>query len=189
MSAHPVIERESRANTSGSAAPVARLHDVSLRYGKTRALDAVTLDVPAGVAARAILEPDLVEWNYGKYEGLTPEQIHEQTPCWLIFRDGCPGGETPEHVGARADRVIAQARAVEGDVALFAHGHVLRVLVARWLGLPAGAGQHFLLDTGTVSVLDDYRGIPALKTWNAPLVGYVSPIARHGSEARARPSR
>jgi len=82
----------------------------------------------AGLAATAMIERDLVEWNYGKYEGLTPEQIHEQAPRWLIFRDGCPGGETPEQVGARADRVIARARAVEGDVALFAHGHVLRVL-------------------------------------------------------------
>src|SRR5512134_2189323 len=115
----------------------------------------------AGVAANAIIEPDLVEWNYGKYEGLTPSQIHEQTPGWLIFRDGCPGGETPEQVGARADRVIARARAVEGDVALFSHGHVLRVLVARWLGFPARAGQHFLLDTGTLNVLAHYRGIPA----------------------------
>jgi probable phosphoglycerate mutase len=143
----------------------------------------------AGVGARAIVEPDLAEWNYGTYEGLTPAQIHEQAPAWLIFRDGCPGGETPEDVGARADRVIARARAVEGDVALFAHGHVLRVLVARWLGLPPGAGQHFLLDTGTVSVLDHYRGIPALKTWNAPVVGAVTPIARRASNAMTRPGR
>jgi broad specificity phosphatase PhoE len=143
----------------------------------------------AGVAAGAILEPDLVEWNYGKYEGLTPEQIHEQAPGRLIFRHGCPGGETPEQVGARADRVIVRVRAVEGDVALFAHGHVLRVLVARWLGLPAGAGQHFLLDTGTFSVLDYYRGIPALKTWNAPLVGYVSRIAPREPTVMARPRR
>ena len=126
-------------------------------------------------AASAIVDPDLVEWNYGEYEGLTPRQIHEQAPGWLIFRDGCPGGETPEQVGARADRVLARARAVEGDVALFAHGHVLRVLVARWLGWPAGAGQHFLLDTGTLSVLDEYHGIPALETWNTPVAGYVSP--------------
>ncbi len=144
----------------------------------------------AGVAARAIFEPDTVEWNYGNYEGLTPREIDRQAPGWLIFRDGCPGGETPEQVGARTDRVIARARAVEGDVALFAHGHVLRVLVARWLGLPARAGQHFLLDTGSLNVLDYYRGIPALKTWNAPLVGYVSPIVERGSEARtATPSR
>ena len=116
----------------------------------------------AGVAARAITDPDLVEWNYGTYEGLTPTEIDRQAPGWLIFRDGCPGGETPEQVGARVARVIARACAVEGDVALFAHGHVLRVLVARWLGLPPGAGQHFLLDTGTLSVLADYHGIPAL---------------------------
>jgi probable phosphoglycerate mutase len=143
----------------------------------------------AGMAALAVTEPDLVEWNYGKYEGLTPREIDRQAPGWLIFRDGCPGGETPEQVGARADRVIARARAVEGDVALFAHGHVMRVLVARWLGLPAGAGQHFLLDTGTLSVLDHYHGVPALKTWNAPLAGYVSPTAEHGTEGIGRMTR
>jgi broad specificity phosphatase PhoE len=128
----------------------------------------------------AIVEPDLVEWNYGKYEGLTPAQIHEQAPAWLIFRDGCPGGEAPEQIEARADRVIARARAVEGDVALFAHGHVLRVLVARWLGLPAGSGQHFLLDTGTLNVLDEYHGVPALEVWNAPVAGNVSPARPRG---------
>ena len=85
----------------------------------------------------AVVERDLMEWNYGNYEGMTPKQIHETRPGWLIFRDGCPGGEFPEQVGARVDRVIARARAAEGDVALFAHGHVLRALVARWIGLPA----------------------------------------------------
>jgi broad specificity phosphatase PhoE len=122
----------------------------------------------AGLGAKAVIDSDLVEWNYGKYEGLTPKQIHEEAPGWLIFRDGCPGGEAPDQVGARADRAIARARSVEGDVALFAHGHVLRVLVARWIGLPAGAGQHFLLDTGTLNVLGYYRGTPAVKIWNAP---------------------
>jgi len=123
-----------------------------------------------GLGARAVIAPDLVEWNYGEYEGLTPEQIHERVPGWLIFRDGCPGGETPSDVGSRVDRVIACARASRGDVALFAHGHVLRVLAARWLGLPASDGQHFLLDTGTLNVLAYYRGIPAVKIWNGPLV-------------------
>jgi broad specificity phosphatase PhoE len=141
----------------------------------------------SGVAGTAVIDPDLAEWNYGEYEGLTPKQIHEARPGWLIFRDGCPGGEAPAQVGARVDRVIARARAAAGDVALFAHGHVLRVLVARWLGLPAGAGQHFLLDTGTLNVLDYYRGLPALKTWNAPLVGDVPPIARR--DAVTGPSR
>ena len=123
----------------------------------------------AGLGNGAVLDADLVEWNYGEYEGLTPKQIHEKVPGWLIFRDGCPGGEMPEQVGARVDRVIAHARAVEGDVALFAHGHVLRVLAARWIGLPAGAGQHFLLETGTLCVLGYYREIPAVSVWNGPL--------------------
>ena len=143
----------------------------------------------AGVAARATVDPDLREWDYGKYEGLTPREIDRQAPGWLIFRDGCPGGETTEQVGARADRVITRARAAEGDVALFAHGHVLRVLVARWLGLPPGSGQHFLLDTGTLGVLADYHGIPALKTWNAPVTGYVSPTSAQHAEAMGRVTR
>ena len=123
----------------------------------------------AGLGNGAVLDADLVEWNYGEYEGLTPKQIHEKVPGWLIFRDGCPGGEIPEQVGARVDRVITRARAVKGDVALFAHGHVLRVLAARWIGLPAGAGQHFLLETGTLCVLGYYREIPAVSVWNGPL--------------------
>jgi broad specificity phosphatase PhoE len=124
-----------------------------------------------GLGDAVVIDPDLVEWNYGQYEGLTPKQIHETAPGWLIFRDGCPGGESPEQVGARVDRVIARARAVEGDVALFAHGHVLRVLVARWIGSSAGAGQHFLLHTGTLCVLGYYRDVPAVKVWNGPLPG------------------
>ena len=124
----------------------------------------------AGLGNKAVIDHDLAEWNYGEYEGLTPSQIHESAPGWLIFRDGCPGGESPEEVAARADRVIARARAAEGDAALFAHGHVLRVLAARWIGLPAGSGQHFLLDTGTLCVLGYYRDIPAVKVWNGPFI-------------------
>jgi broad specificity phosphatase PhoE len=123
----------------------------------------------AGFGDRAVVERALVEWNYGEYEGLTPKQIHAKRPGWVIFRDGCPGGETPEQVGARADRVIARIRATRGDVALFAHGHVFRVLVARWIGLPATAGRHFLLDTATLNVLGYYRDSPAVKVWNAPI--------------------
>ena len=132
-----------------------------------RARETCTL---TGLGDRGVVEPDLREWNYGEYEGLTPGQIHEARPGWLIFRDGCPGGETPEQVGARVDRVIARARAADGDVALFAHGHVLRVLAARWIGLPAGGGQHFLLDTGTLCVLGYYRDVPALRVWNGPMI-------------------
>jgi broad specificity phosphatase PhoE len=131
-----------------------------------RARETCTL---AGLGGTAVIDEDLIEWNYGQYDGLTPRQIHDTAPGWLIFRDGCPGGEAPEEVAIRVDRVIVRARAVQGDVALFAHGHVLRVLVARWIGLPAGAGQHFLLDTGTLNVLGYYRGIPAVKIWNAPV--------------------
>jgi len=125
----------------------------------------------AGFGQNMTVDPDLAEWNYGEYEGKTPEEIHKVRPGWLIFQDGCPGGETPEQVGARVDRVIARTRALGRDILLFAHGHVLRVLVARWLGLPPGAGQHFLLDTGTLNVLGYYRDVPAIKTWNAPAVG------------------
>jgi broad specificity phosphatase PhoE len=124
----------------------------------------------AGFGDTAVIDPDLVEWNYGEYEGLTTQQIHAAAPGWLIFQDGCPGGETPEQVGARVDRVITRSRAADGDTALFAHGHVLRVLVARWIGLPASGGQHFLLDTGTLSVLGYYRGIAAVRIWNGPLI-------------------
>jgi probable phosphoglycerate mutase len=124
----------------------------------------------AGLGERAEIDRDLMEWNYGEYEGLTPKQIHTQAPGWMIFSDGCPGGESPEQVGARVDRVIVRVRAVEGHVALFAHGHIFRVFAARWLGFPATAGCHFLLDTATLSILSYYRNIPAVKRWNAMLV-------------------
>jgi probable phosphoglycerate mutase len=122
----------------------------------------------AGLGAHAVLEPDLKEWNYGEYEGLTLQEIHERRPGWMIFRDGCPGGETPAQIGARTDRLIARIRDAPGNVALFAHGHLFRVLVSRWIGLPPGAGQHFLLDTATLSVLGHYQDSPAVKIWNAP---------------------
>jgi len=121
----------------------------------------------AGLGERAQIDPDLMEWNYGDYEGLTSEQIHAGRPGWTIFNDGGGlGGETPEQVGVRVDRVIARVRALQSDAVLFAHGHVLRVLAARWLGLAPSAGAHFLLDTGTVCVLDTDRGVAAVKRWN-----------------------
>jgi broad specificity phosphatase PhoE len=124
----------------------------------------------AGLGARAIVEPDLAEWDYGGYEGLTAKEIHAEALGWLLFRDGCPEGESPEQVGARVDRLIVRARQSEGNVALFAHGHILRVLAARWIGLPPSGGQHFLLDTGTLCVLSHYRDIPAIKIWNGPVL-------------------
>ena len=123
----------------------------------------------AGLGDRAEIETDLLEWNYGEYEGLTPKQILAKRADWMIFRDGCPGGESPEQIGVRVDRVIAKARAAEGNVALFAHGHIFRVFAARWIGLSSRAGQHFLLNTATLNVLGYYRDTPALKIWNAAL--------------------
>lgn len=120
-----------------------------------------------GLGERAAIDPDLVEWNYGEYEGLTPKQIHGKARHWLLFRDGCPGGEDPQQVGARVDRLIAKVRAIDGNAALFGHGHLFRVFAARWLGLPVAGGSYFLLDPSTLSVLSYYRGIPAVKCWNA----------------------
>jgi probable phosphoglycerate mutase len=124
----------------------------------------------AGLGAQAQIEPDTREWDYGDYEGLTPQQIRAERPDWLIFRDGCPGGESAAQVGARVDRPIARIRATRGDVAVFAHGHVLRVFAARWLGLAPSGGGHFLLETATLCVLSSYHGVPAVRRWNAPLV-------------------
>ncbi|MFM9101063.1 MAG: histidine phosphatase family protein [Cyanobium sp.] len=124
----------------------------------------------AGFADRARIEPDLVEWNYGAYEGITSAQIHAEAPGWQVFTDGCPDGESPEQVGQRVDRVLAQLRGGEGPALLFAHGHLLRVLVARWIDLPPSEGRRFLLDTATLNVLSHYRGTPALQCWNTPLL-------------------
>ena len=123
----------------------------------------------AGLGKHANVEPDLIEWNYGEYEGLTTEKIRMTRPAWSVFRDGCPGGESPDEIASRADRVLLKVRAAEGNVALFAHGHILRVLAARWINLSASYGEHFLLDTATLNVLGYYRESAAFKIWNAPL--------------------
>lgn len=123
----------------------------------------------AGLGQFANVEPDLIEWNYGEYEGLTTEQIRSTRPGWSVFRDGCPGGESPEQVGARADRVITKVRTAARNVALFGHGHFTRVLAARWINLSANYGENFLLDTATLNVLGYYRESPAFMIWNAPL--------------------
>ena len=123
-----------------------------------------------GLGDRATIDDDLMEWRYGEYEGLTTKEIREKHPGWSIFADGCPGGESPEQIAARVDRVMARVRSVQGDVPLIAHGHLFRVFAARWLGLPPAAGSHFLLDTATVSVLSYYHGVPAVRRWNAALV-------------------
>jgi len=123
----------------------------------------------AGLAPRATVDRDLMEWNYGEYEGLTTEEIRKTKPNWSVFRDGCPGGESPGEIGVRADKIVMKIRAADGNVALFSHGHILRVLAARWINLAAGYGEHFLLDTATLNVLGYYRESSAFKIWNAPL--------------------
>jgi probable phosphoglycerate mutase len=111
-------------------------------------------------------DEDLYEWDYGLYEGKTPEEIRALAPDWLLFRDGCPCGESPDQIWDRVDRLIARVRAIPGDVALFAHGHVLRALGARWIGLAVVDGSRFRLDTATLSVLSYYHGLPAIERWN-----------------------
>jgi probable phosphoglycerate mutase len=122
----------------------------------------------AGLAATARIDPDLVEWNYGEYEGRRTVEILQERPGWQLFRDGCPGGESPADVGARADRVIERMRSVSGNVLVFSSGHFLRVLGARWLGLPPGAGRHFLLATASLSALgyEHDVGEPVFRFWN-----------------------
>ena len=123
----------------------------------------------AGFGDQMELDADLMEWNYGAYEGRTSVEIQATAPGWLVFRDGCPEGESPAEVAARVDRVIARLKEGAGPTLVVAHGHLLRVLAARWLELPPLAGSNFLLETTTISVLSDYRGTPALGCWNAAI--------------------
>jgi broad specificity phosphatase PhoE len=121
----------------------------------------------AGLLDRSESTTDLCEWNYGEFEGRTTEEIRRDVPGWTIFSDGVPGGETTEEVGARADRVIARAAEAGGPVACFSHGHILRVLGARWLGLPAVDGALLGLDTATLSYLGREREQRVLRMWNS----------------------
>jgi broad specificity phosphatase PhoE len=134
----------------------------------SRALDTCR---QAGLGDQAELTADLYEWDYGEYEGITTAEIRTRRPGWNLWRDGCPGGETADDVGRRVDRVLDSLAGLEGDVAVFAHGHVLRVLTARWLGLGPEKGALFKLDTGTLSVLGYERETRAITRWNAPVTG------------------
>ncbi len=122
----------------------------------------------AGFGGAAEVDRDLLEWDYGKYEGRKTVDIHKERPGWYIFRDGCPDGESPDQIGARADRMVSRVRAVQGDVLLFSSGHFLRVLAARWLGLPPGAGRYFLLSTASLSALGYEHNLsqPAIQLWD-----------------------
>src|SRR5271156_5971184 len=123
----------------------------------------------AGFGAVAETDPDLVEWNYGEYEGLRSAEILRKRPDWQLFRDGCPGGESAAQIGERADRVVLRARAVAGDVLLFSSGHFIRVLADRWLALSPGCvGKHLLLDTASLSALSYEHTLsqPVIRLWN-----------------------
>jgi probable phosphoglycerate mutase len=129
----------------------------------------------AGFGAKAEVIRDLVEWDYGQYEGRRSAEIHEERPDWQLFRDGCPGGESPDQVGARADRIVSRVRALAsrfvsgpGDVLLFSSWHFLRVLAARWLGLEPEAGKYFLLSTASLSVLGYEHNLsqPVIRLWD-----------------------
>lgn len=139
-----------------------------------RALETCRL---VGLSSRCEILDDLAEWDYGEYEGLTTAEIRERRPGWSVFADGCPGGESPAQIGARADRVLARigARPTEGReagrppeaVIVFSHGHFLRVLAARWLALAPGEGRHLAFDAGHLSELGFERDVPVLMTWNS----------------------
>ncbi len=131
-----------------------RLHGLTFAGVFTSPLQrAVRTCALAGFGDAAEVDRDLVEWDYGRYEGRRTAEILAERPDWQLFRDGCPGGESPNQVGARADRVVSRVRAVHGDVLLFSSGHFLRVLAARWLGLEPAAGRYFLLGTASLSAL------------------------------------
>ena len=122
----------------------------------------------AGYGAVAKVNRELVEWDYGQYEGRRTAEIHAERPDWQLFRDGCPGGETPEQIGARADQVVQGVRKIHGNVLLFSSGHFLRVFVARWLGHEPGSGRYFLLETASLSALGYEHGLsePVIRLWN-----------------------
>src|SRR5580692_9997751 len=122
----------------------------------------------AGFGSVTKVNPDLVEWNYGQYEGRRTEEIHSVRPDWQLFRDGCPGGEMPDQVGVRADLVLNQVRGIKGHVLVFSSGHFLRVLAARWLGLEPAAGRFFALDTASLSAAGYENNLsrPVIRLWN-----------------------
>ena len=119
-----------------------------------------------GLGEAAQLRDELLEWDYGDYEGITTAEIRQGRPGWLLWRDGCPGGEDAQQVGARVDRLIGELREIDGDVGVFAHGHVLRVLAARWVGLPPAAGGLLALSTASLSVLGYEREVAVIRLWN-----------------------
>lgn len=159
----PLTERGREQAVAVGAALRGRRFALVLTSPLERAAETCRL---AGYGEVAERREDLMEWDYGAYEGRKTVDIREERPGWTLWRDGVTGGETAAEVGARADRVIAELRALTGDAVVFAHGHMLRVLAARWIGLAPWAGQLLALDPATISVLGYERETPVLRSWN-----------------------
>jgi len=142
----------------------------------------------AGFRHLAEVRDDLMEWDYGAYEGMTTGEIRAERPGWSLWADGAPAGESPAEVGLRADRVVTELGGIDGDVAVFAHGHILRVLAARWLGLPPSEGRLLVLGTTAISILGYEREVPAIISWNEDchLTGAAVLLPSVGREERAR---
>jgi broad specificity phosphatase PhoE len=161
----PLTERGRRRARALAARLADRRFGLVLTSPLRRAIETSEL---AGLGERAQPRDDLREWDYGDYEGVTTAEIHEQRPGWSLWRDGCPSGEAAADVGQRADRVVAEVRAAHGDAVVFGHGHMLRVLTARWLDLPGANGAFFALDTGALCTLGYEHEAPAIWLWNQP---------------------
>jgi len=138
----------------------------------------------AGLATHAVNEPDLIEWDNGEYEGRTRKEIAKERPGWSVFRDGCPNGESPQQISDRADRLIVKLRELDGNVALFSHGHFGRVLGVRWIGLPIELAERLFLDTASLSILSyQHQDVaqPAILLWNSLLRGPAISPGNSGS--------
>ena len=155
-------EQQARAlgQRLGGASIVKAITSPSLRARRTAEL--------AGFGGLAEIDPDLAEWDYGQYEGRRTADILAEQPGWFLFRDGAPGGERPDQVGARADRVVQRIRAIGGNILIFSSAHILRVLAARWLGLEAAGGRYFVLGTSSLSILGYEHNLaePVIRLWN-----------------------
>ncbi|HEU0025403.1 MAG TPA: histidine phosphatase family protein [Thermoleophilaceae bacterium] len=161
----PLTDEGRRQAGRLAAALAGRRFERVLTSPLSRAKDTCDL---AGLGDVAEERDELLEWDYGEYEGRTTADIRNERPGWTVWQDGCPGGETVAELGERADRLVAELRTVPGDVALFAHGHVLRVLAARWIALGPEAGALLALSTATVSVLGWERETATIRLWNMP---------------------
>jgi probable phosphoglycerate mutase len=162
----PLTERGRREAQAVGAALRDRQFALVLTSPLERAAETCRL---AGFGDRAVQRDELMEWDYGAYEGRKTVDIRQECPGWTLWRDGVPDGEKAAQVGARVDRMIAELRAVDGDALIFAHGHVLRVLAARWLGLEPEAGRLLALDPATISTLGYERETPVIRLWNQPV--------------------